>query len=487
MKKISLLLLKSYLGPFVLSFFIWLFIFELQFLWKYIDDLVGKGLNFLVIGELLMYASAPLVTFALPVSILLSSIMTMGNLSEHFELTAMKSAGMSLFKIMSPLIMFMLVVSFAAFLFANNMMPVATLKFKTLLFSVTKKAPTLNITPNTFYTDIDGLVIRARENNTETGEMTDVLIYNHSKNQGNRNVTRAEKGIMNQDDKSRYMVLTLFNGVSYDEPFEKGKTESKKTYPSVSSSFEKSIIRIDISSLGFEKQDEGLFSHREEMMTIGQLELGIDSVAKRMLKTESDRQKHAFKAIRLFADSSLAKIDSLVTDSVYFFDQLSSQQQERAYDKAINLSRKSREFNDRTIKQQLGKEHRINIHNLEWHRKFFLGMSCIILFFVGAPLGAITRKGGYGFPTLIALGLFVLYFILSTVGEKMIKSGALEPWQGVWLSAFILVPLALFLTYKAARDSSITDSDFYTKIWNSFLNLFKRKKREVLDENTSAM
>ena len=184
MKKISKLLLRSYIGPFFLSFFIWLFIFELQFVWKYIDDLIGKGLNWTIILELLIYASAPLVNLALPVSIVLSSIMTFGNLSEHFELTAMKSSGMGLFRIMRPLIFFIIIVSFSAFGFANNIMPVATLKFKTLLFSVTKKAPTMNIVPNIFYTDIDGFVIRARGNDTETGEMTDVLIYDHTLNQG---------------------------------------------------------------------------------------------------------------------------------------------------------------------------------------------------------------------------------------------------------------------------------------------------------------
>ncbi|MFK7756477.1 MAG: LptF/LptG family permease [Flavobacteriales bacterium] len=487
MKKISVLLLRSYLGPFVISFVIWLFIFELQFLWKYIDDLIGKGLPLSVVGELLVYASAPLVTMALPVAILLSSIMTMGNLSEHFELTAMKSAGMSLFKIMRPLIAFILVVSISAFLFANNVMPVATLKFKTLLFSVTKKAPTLEIRENVFYSDIDGYVIRAKENDTETGEMKDVLIYDHSENQGNRRVIRAESGKMNLDDVSKYMVITLFNGVSYDEPVERGKTESKKKHPSISSKFEKNIIRIDISSLAFEQQDEDMFSHREEMMTIQQLENGIDSLGRSIKKMQIERLAQSQNSIRYTADTSLAQIDSIRYDSIYFFNSLAVNKKKRALDKAINLSRKNREYNERTVKQLESKIHRINIHNLEWHRKIFLGVSCIVLFFVGAPLGAITRKGGYGFPTIIALCLFVLYFILSTVGVKMVKAGTLEPWQGVWLSSFVLIPLALFLTYKAARDSSITDGEFYKKIWLRITELFKRKKVQAANEDTPTL
>jgi lipopolysaccharide export system permease protein len=441
MKKISKLLLRSYIGPFFLSFFIWLFIFELQFVWKYIDDLIGKGLNWTIILELLIYASAPLVNLALPVSIVLSSIMTFGNLSEHFELTAMKSSGMGLFRIMRPLIFFIIIVSFSAFGFAN----------------------------------IDGFVIRARGNDTETGKMTDVLIYDHTLNQGNRRVIRAKRGVMNQEDKSRYMTITLYDGVSYDEPYEKGITERKKTYPSVSSKFEENIIRLDISSLGFKEQDEDIFKNREEMMTIRQLEQGLDSLNLSIQKSEADRVTQSLRGIRLTNDSSLVRNDTIKPDSLYFLDQIGKMQQNRALDKAINLSRKNKEYNQRTIKQLEGKLHRINVHNINWHKKFFLGFSCIILFFVGAPLGAITRKGGYGFPTVIALGFFVMFFILSTVGEKMVKSGSLEPWQGIWLSSFVLIPLAIFLTYKAAKDSSITDADFYNKIGQRIIGIFKKK------------
>ncbi len=487
MKKISLLLLRSYIGPFFLSFFIWLFIFELQFVWKYIDDLIGKGLHWTIIAELLLYASAPLVNMALPVSIVLSSIMTFGNLSEHFELTAMKSAGMSLFRIMRPLIFFILGVAMTAFLFANNIMPVATLKFKTLLFSVTKKAPTMNIVPNVFYTDIEGFVIRAKENSKETGEMSDVLIYDHTANQGNRRVIRAKKGIMNQEDNARYMTLTLYDGVSYDEPYEKGVASNKKEHPNISSEFEENVLRMDISSLGFKEHDEDIFKNREDMMNITQLDRGLDSLQNSILKLDADRIMQSYRNVRLTADSSLTQRDTVIVDSVYFFDQLNALQKGRALEKAINLSKKHKEFNQRSLHVNEGKNHRINKHKLNWHKKFFLGFSCIILFFVGAPLGAITRKGGYGFPTVIALAFFVLFFMLSTVGEKMVKADTLEAWQGVWMSSFVLIPLAVFLTYKAAKDSSITDSDFYNKIWNKFVALFKKKKPEVVNENSSAV
>jgi lipopolysaccharide export system permease protein len=232
---------------------------------------------------------------------------------------------------------------------------------------------------------------------------------------------------------------------------------------------------LDISSLGFKEQDEDIFKNREEMMTIRQLEQGLDSLNLSIQKSEADRVTQSLRGIRLTNDSSLVRNDTIKPDSLYFFDQIGKMQQNRALDKAINLSRKNKEYNQRTIKQLEGKLHRINVHNINWHKKFFLGFSCIILFFVGAPLGAITRKGGYGFPTVIALGFFVMFFILSTVGEKMVKSGSLEPWQGIWLSSFVLIPLAIFLTYKAAKDSSITDADFYNKIGQRIIGIFKKK------------
>lgn len=486
MKKISLLLFKSYIGPFLISLLIWIFIFELQFVWKYIDDMLGKGLSPWILVELLIYASAPLVNLALPVAVLLSSIMVMGNLSEHFELTAMKSSGMSLFRIMRPLVIFIVALSLGAFLFANNVMPVATLKFKTLLFSVTKKAPTMNIKPNVFYNDIDGVVIRAEKNNIETGELTNLLIYDHTEQAGNRTVIKAERGFMNQNEGSPYMILELYNGSTYSMPIEKGVASHSKKHPAIVNSFEKNLMRFDISSLLFKEQDEDLFANREEMMTISQLNTGIDSLKIRVSDTYSKRTEQGYNTIKLTSDSLMYKVDSVIVDSVYFYNQLTLNQKDRALDKAINSTRKHKEYQERTMKQIEGKTQRINSHKIEWHRKFVLSFSCIILFFIGAPLGAITRKGGIGFPTLLALGFFILFYALSIMGEKMVKSGAAEPWVGMWLSTFVLAPIAITLTYKAMKDSSITDADFYKKL---FSRLFKSKNQSssLENENTSAL
>jgi len=486
MKKISLLLIKSYIGPFIISFMIWLFIFELQFVWKYIDDMLGKGLSFGILAELFIYASAPLVNFALPIAILLSSIMTLGNLSEHFELTAMKSSGMSLFKILRPLIIFVFSLSVGAFIFSNNVMPVATLKFKTLLFSVTKKAPTMNIKPNVFYNDIDGVVIRAEKNNIETGELTNMMIYDHTEHAGNLSVIKAEKGFMNQNEGSPYMILELYNGVSYSTPAENGVASKNKKHPAVVNSFEKNEMRFDISSLLFKEQDEDLFAHREEMMTISQLTTGIDSLKIKVLESYLTRKEQGYKTFKLTADSTLYTVDTVRVDSVFFYDQLSIQQKERGLEKALNSAKKHKELQERTMKQLDGKIHRINSHKIEWHRKFVLAFSCIVLFFIGAPLGAITRKGGIGFPTLLALGFFILYYALSIMGEKMVKTSALEPWIGMWLSTIVLAPVALFLTYTAMKDSSFTDADFYKKLF-SRLFVPSKYKSLVEDEDSSAL
>ncbi len=400
--------------------------------------------------------------------------MTMGNLSEHFELTAMKSSGMSLFKIMRPLLVFIISLSVGAFIFSNNVMPVATLKFKTLLFSITKKAPTMNIEPNVFYNDIDGVVIRAEKNNIETGELTNLYIYDHSEQAGNRTVIKAERGFMNQNEGSPYMILELYNGATYSLPSEKGIAQKNKKHPAIVNSFEKNEMRFDISSLLFKEQDENLFANREEMMTIPQINIGIDSLYKRQLNTEKKRAKQGVITLKLTADSTMYNVDSVIVDSVYFYDQLTIQQKDRAIEKAINASRKHKEYQERTVKQIAGKNQRIKSHKIEWHRKFVLAFSCILLFFIGAPLGAITRKGGIGIPTLLALGFFVLFYALSIGGEKMVKSGALEPWFGMWMGTLILSPVAILLTYKAMKDSSFVDPDFYKKL---FSQIFKPKSR----------
>lgn len=463
------------MGPFLVTFLIALFILDMQFLWVYADDLMGKGLEATVILELMIYASARLVNMALPLSILMSSIMTMGALAEHYELTAMKSSGMSLIRIMRPLIIVIVAISIGAFYFSNNVWPIANLKFRTLLYSVTKQRPALNLSDGVFYNGIEGFSIRAGNKDSETSELKDVLIYDHrDASEGSRTVIRAERGEMKQTEDKRYLLLTLYNGHSYDEQKEEKKKKELRTFDHIANDFEKQTIRIDLSSLSFNKADEDLFKSAYEMMTISQLEVAVDSIRSSILAKKQDVARYGQRVSLLYRDSLEVSTvaDSLIMPKRNILMGLSFAQQKRAVDQAIESCRS---YQKSITSMQSDIDHREKMadkHDVEWHRKFFLAFSCVVLFFIGAPLGAIIRKGGLGLPTVIAIVLFLLYYIITIVGERMVRSGNLEPLVGMWMSSVVLFPMSVFLTYKAATDSAIMNVEAYT-LW--FKKLFKRR------------
>ncbi|MFM2196522.1 MAG: hypothetical protein RL092_2122, partial [Bacteroidota bacterium] len=281
-------MLKAYVGPFLITFLIAMFVFEMQFIWLYLDDLLGKGLNPTTVLELIFYASARIVNMALPLAVLMSSIMTFGALGENNELTAMKSAGMSLSRIFRPLVVLMLLLSLGSFFFANNMWPIANLKFRTLLFSIVQQRPALSIENGVFYNGIEGVSIRVMDKNPETGVLKDILIYDHrNQNGGNRTVIRATEGEMSQTEDKRFLILTLKNGSTHDEKEESSKPKRisgssqqhvDRSFPYVNGSFQEMIIRLDLSNLVFKNNDEEIFKNSFEMMTIPQLERAIDSL-----------------------------------------------------------------------------------------------------------------------------------------------------------------------------------------------------------------
>lgn len=476
MKKLAILLIRSFIGPFIVTFLIALFILDMQFLWVYVDDLMGKGLETLVILELLVYASARLVNMALPLAILMSSIMTMGALAEHYELTAMKSAGYSLLRILRPLTVLIVIIGTGAFFFSNNIWPITNLKFRTLLYSVTRQKPALNLQDGVFYNGIENFSIRASKKNPKTNELTDVLIYDHrNPGAGSKTVIRAARGEMKQTDDKRYLVLTLYDGHSYDEQQEEKRKPEDRTYPHISNHFSEQILRIDLSSLDFNKADEDLFKSAYEMMTVNQLSDAADSIRKQINERKSGLAEYGLRTLTLNRDSlNLEKTvnsDTLKLNK-HFLKELSYAQQQRALDMAIELTRNNIKNLQTAIEEIEGRESLFNRHLIEWHRKFFLGFTCVVLFFIGAPLGAIIRKGGIGLPTVVAIGLFLMYYVITIVGERMSKNGVLEPWVGMWISTLFLFPLSIFLTYKAATDSSIMNADVYTA-W--IKKLFKKR------------
>ena len=438
-----------------------MFIFEMQFIWVYLDDLVGKGIDTLTILQLLVYASARIVNMALPLAILMSSIMTFGTLAENYELTAMKSAGMSLSRILRPLVVFMCALSIFSFVFANNAWPIANLKFRTLLYSIVQQRPTLNLESGVFYNGIEGISIRVMDKNIETGLLRDVLIYDHrNQNLGNRTVIRAQEGDMSETADKRFLILTLKNGVTYEEKEEtnrpkKGAMQPQKPIkhmPLVSGNFETMVLRLDLSSFIFQNNDEEIFKNSFEMMTVAQLDQTIDSLA-------IQRDSLAI-AIQHFQGSNTAQKD-MNTPSIT-----------SAKNVALDNNAKQQKTLEGMNEELLNRTKFINRHKIEWHRKFTLAFSCIILFFIGAPLGAIIRKGGLGWPTILALGIFILFEMLTIAGEKMTKSNILEPYIGMWLATFVTLPMGLFITYRARMEGK----------WQ--WNIFKKKERKNKSETT---
>ena len=474
-KKLYKLILRSYLGPFVLTFFIALFILVMQFLWKYIDDLVGKGLQWNVIGELLFYASTTFVPLALPLAILLSSLMTFGNLGERYELVAMKSAGISLRKAMKPLIVLSVFISIFAFFFSNNILPVTNLKFKSILYDVRQQKLALNIRPGIFYNGIDGYVMRVGKKDKDGVTIRNVIIYDHSSRMGNTNVTQADWGRMEQSDDGSILELTLYDGFNFDE-----KTGRKYDHnrPMQRTYFGEQYRRFDLSEFKMMRTNEELFKNHYQMLNLKQLEISEDS-----LKREMDNRAAGLeRAIELsyFYNKQLdsTRYASLpdtieVLAPVIAFDSMSKADLTSIYDLALNSARNTRnnvEFNKSDHENRMIL---LRKHQVEWHRKFTLSIACLVLFFIGAPLGAIIRKGGLGLPLIISVVFFVIYHVISMTGEKSVKAGQMAPIVGMWLSSAILLPLGVFLTYKATTDSPLLD----TESWQRFIQrFFKRRK-----------
>ena len=457
MRRTALLLLRSFLAPFAVTLPVALFILDMQFLWVYADDLIGKGLSPLVIGELMMYASARLVNLALPLAILVASIMGMGALAERNELTAMKSAGMSLFRIFRPLMVVMALLSVGAFAFSNEVWPKANLKFRALLFSVTKKKPGINLLPGVFYNGIEGFSIRVADKRAD-GTLEDVLIHDHREaTTGASRIIRAAEGRMDVVGES--LVMELRDGVSYEEDMEIEARRRERVQPHVAGTFERQVLRIDLASLDFNQVDEGLFKRVHEMMNIRQLNHAMDSLEGVAAQRRQDIIDYGLRMVDfegiVQSEAGGERVGLATIDESPPSDWLSTltpTERRMVFDGARGMARNAIQGVENALEDAEKKIRVRNRNAVEWHRKFFLGTSCFLLFFIGAPLGAIIRKGGLGLPTVFAIFVFLVYYILSIVGEQMVRAGSLDPFVGMWLSTAVLTPVAVLFTRMAMRE-----------------------------------
>lgn len=470
----------------ILTFFIALFILQMQWLFRFIDDLIGKGLDMAIIFELFGYATATLIPMALPLSILLASIMTFGNLGENYELLAIKSSGISLLRIMRPLILFTAAITVGAFYFSNNILPIANLKMSALLYDVKNQSPEISVKEGAFFNDIEGYSIKVSEKNTETGLLKDIMIYNHTDRLGNIQVILADSGYMNITEDKRYMVLDLYHGTAYDEIQEKTDKKNKRSNPHRRDKFEHQSMRLQMEGGELTRTDEGLFKKHYQMMNISQLSKNVDSLELNLDKRKVQFERNLlrtnyFKKPSNSEDSAGATGQSVrqpagidTINLAALTKELSPEKKSQLYKIAGNFARSTKSqittnLNDLSLSQK-----HINRHRIEWHRKFSLSFACLLFFFIGAPFGSIVRKGGFGMPVVLSVLLFILYYVISITGEKFVREGVLPAYQGMWLSASILLPMGLYLTYKAVGDSVILNIDSYFKFLDKFILWIKK-------------
>ncbi|MBT7896027.1 MAG: YjgP/YjgQ family permease [Flavobacteriales bacterium] len=439
MKKINLYLIKSFIGPFLISLIIVIFILLMQFLWKYIDDLIGKGLDTFQVSQLIMYSIARFIPLALPIAVLVSSVMVIGKLGEDYELSALQSSGISFLKIIKPIFLIVIVISSFSYIFSNYIMPIANFKGGSLLYDIKKKKPALNIKEGIFYNDIDGYSIKIETKSDNGNTLNNILIYDHTNNSGNKKVIIAESGNMNITNDERYMELNLINGISYIE-IEENKKNKKIQHRKIS--FDKELIRFDLASFNI-KNSELLYKGHYDMLNNLQLLNSIDSlknkvtIKEKLIYSRLEKNYHYKQDINQDFNNDIIKINK-----------------NRIYETAINKLRVLRSVcksnsNDLEYKKKI-----ISKHKIEWHRKISIAFSCIIMFLIGAPLGAIVRKGGFSVPLLMSIILFVIFYVISIIGEKSAKDLIISPVSGMWIANIIFFPISIYLIMQALRNSS---------------------------------
>ncbi|GAB5418556.1 MAG: hypothetical protein Crog3KO_03130 [Crocinitomicaceae bacterium] len=469
-----------------------MFMLVMQFFWKYIDDLMGKGLEVSIILELLFYVSAGLIPLALPLAILLSSVMTFGNLSENNELTALKSSGLSLYRIIQPLFMLVLVIAAFTFYFSNYVIPVANLKWHTLIWDIQNTKISAVITPGVYNHEFEGYAIKVDEGNNN--DFKGILIHDHTIPTEIKTV-RAKSGTMYKSENGKVLFFELHDGFISEElePITPKKLpngtihRAKSNHPARKSTFKYATYKINLSGFEMQKTDEEFLTDKHEMLNVFQINEATDSIRGKSAYflenfTKSIQSQHAyFNALKYKKrpkDTSQVRVniekedaDITIPESrAINFDALPFLEKKNAIDKAKSSLRAINRNMDGQIKFIDNMEKDLDSYMVEFNRKFALTVSIIILFFIGAPLGAIVGRGGFGAPVIIAALLFMLYYVLISVGDSLSQSGTVSPWLGMWFSAFILAPIAFFVTRAAAKDTPINSREYWRKI-------FRRKQK----------
>lgn len=476
-KKIDIYIIRSFLIYFFMTFFICALILLMQFTWKNITDLIGKGIGMDVVFEFFGYATLEVTPLALPLSILLAALMTFGNLGEHFELTAMKSAGISLFRIMRGLIVFIVLISISAFFFSNNVLPISKNKLWTLIFSLREKSPEFDIPEGEFYNGIGGYNIYVQKKDSKQGLLKNIMIYDFTRGFEGANITLADAGKVQFTADNKYIKLTLYKGESFED-LSTEDNPNRTNIPYRRENFETKKVLINFNS-DFNRLDESLLKNEYVSKNVMELSHSIDSFTNIIVQKEREQSKELIEKQPLSSSYFVYDKDTLSIQKAkiiakegkknYNPDSLfHSFSKEEMKQVAIYAKQDAKGMKDKVVFNKAMLEdtvYRQRQHQVEWHRKFTLSIACLIFFLIGAPLGAIVRKGGLGFPVVISVALFIVYYVVDTTGYKMAREGIWEVYQGMWLSSVVLFPLGVLLTWTAVVDASIFRIESYKKIF----------------------
>ncbi|MFI3282638.1 MAG: LptF/LptG family permease [Rikenellaceae bacterium] len=467
MKTIHKLVLKAYLGPMIMTFFIVMFVLMMNFVWRYIDELVGKGLDAMIIIELLSYAMVNMIPLGLPLALLLAAIMTMGNLGENYELLAMKSAGMSLPKIIEPLIYLIIVISIGSFFIINDLVPYANKKMFSTIYDIRQQKQVIEFQDGLFFNGIENMSIRVDKQDPETKLLRDVLIYDNRNMRGDMTTTVADSGYIRLSDDKKLLLVTLFHGHTYEQ------TRSAMWYEESNlrhNTFDKQVLSMPMDGFSMENRTDANTVSNSQTKNITELKRDIDSLDRAVSEGTMKSYDPLLKQQIFAKDNSIVEhIDSLKIDKSEFGEvmlmdsipNLSLRDKQRVWKSARQQSKNSRNlysYDETSAKIALTELYKSKV---EWHKKLTMPISIIIFFLIGAPLGAIIRRGGLGMPVVVSVVFFVIYYVISLSGEKMAKEGNWNSFSGMWISAMILTPIAIFLTYKATNDSALFDFDSY--------------------------
>jgi lipopolysaccharide export system permease protein len=471
-KKLHKLLISSFVPPFLATLFVSVFLFFLvEIVITYLDELIGKGLRTIDLIKLFTYAWISIIPQCIPLAVLLASIMSFGNLAENYELAAMKSSGLSLFKIMLPLIALIFVLAGLTFLFNNFILPTVSLKSTALLYDIRQKKPAVNIKEGIFYDKLDNYSIWVGKKSENKDTLKNLLIYDHSDNNGNTNQIYAKAGKITMTADTGHLVLIIRDGNRYETVMNKQNVNKAKALSILN--FKQLQVNIELTDFKLNRTDEHLFRGTGEMMNVWQLDSVADSTWKNMSRlspTLRKQMKDYFFMKTNITDTVVNKFPVVALDTLNA--KLVKEDFQRVYEYAENITRNNIGVLENAANIKKAEIGGYLMLIVEWHKKIVVCFACIVLFFVGAPLGAIIRKGGLGLPVVTAVFFFLAYFILTQAFETVALEGKMPPWQAMWTPVFVFLPISVFLTYKAARDSALFDASSYIMF---FQNLFKKK------------